>query len=64
MSDMVTAEELAKRLSLSAETIRLWAREGIIPAIKITGKVIRYDPADVDRALRERSEQRQAVGAT
>ena len=62
MSRFLTAEELAGRLRLRPETIRLWTREGIIPAIHITGKVIRYDPVEVDRALRDRSENYRRKG--
>ena len=49
MSNFETAEELAERLRLRPDTIRLWTRQGIIPAIRVTGKVIRYDPAEVER---------------
>ena len=58
----MTANELADLLRLKPDTIRLWTRESIIPAIRITGKVIRYDPVEVERALRGRSDERARKG--
>lgn len=60
MDGLLTADELATALRIRPATVRLWTREGIIPAIRITGKIVRYDPVDVEQALRERSAQRQA----
>lgn len=61
MSTFLTVNEIADRLRLRPDTIRLWTREGILPAIHITGKVIRYDPEEVERALRKRSADRLAT---
>ncbi len=61
MAELLTTEEIAERLRLRPDTIRLWARDGMIPAIRITGKVIRYDPVEVERALRRRSAARAKV---
>ncbi len=55
-TEFLTAAELAGRLRVQLETIRRWTRSSIIPAIRVTGKIVRYDPVDVERALRERSE--------
>lgn len=55
MDELVTANELATRLRVRPATIRLWTREGIVPAIRITGKIIRYDPAEVIETLRRQS---------
>ena len=61
MSEMVTAEELAERLRVRPDTIQLWTREGLIPAIRVNAKVIRYDPDEVEQALRQRSDERRAT---
>ena len=61
-TQLLTADELANLLRLRPDTIRLWTRESIIPAIRITGKVIRYDPVEVERALRDRSDERARKG--
>lgn len=52
-TELLTADELADRLQLRPSTIRRWAREGRIPAVRVTAKVVRYDLADVLRAIRE-----------
>lgn len=52
---MMTANEVAEQLRLRPGTIRLWTREGIIPAMRLTPKVVRYDLAEVESALRKRS---------
>ena len=51
MSDLLTVEEVAERLRLTSETILRWAREGKIPAIRISPKVLRFDWDAVYQAL-------------
>ncbi len=46
-----TAEELARRLQVRPSTIRTWSRRGKIPAVRISPKVIRFDPVAVLAAL-------------
>jgi excisionase family DNA binding protein len=52
-TDLLTAEDLAARLRSRPSTIRRWARAGRIPAVRVTAKVVRYDLAEVMRAMRE-----------
>jgi excisionase family DNA binding protein len=54
---IVTAEELAARYKVSVETIRSWARSGILPAMK-GGRVLRFDLEEADAALRARAESK------
>jgi len=54
MCELVTADELAARLRVRPDTVRRWARTKLIPAIRVSAKVMRFDPADVIRALRNR----------
>ena len=61
-TQLLTANELADLLRLRPDTIRSWTRDSIIPAIRITGKAIRYDPVEVARALRDRSDERARKG--
>ncbi len=51
MSELLTAAELAVKLRVRPTTIREWTRDKLIPAVRITPKVIRYDPDAVMRAL-------------
>ena len=53
-NELLTSEELAERLRVQPSTILQWGREGLIPVIKIGGKILRYDLADVITALKER----------
>lgn len=54
MNELITAQELAERLKLTPETVKLWAREGKIPVIRITPKTVRFDPVAVLAALSQR----------
>jgi excisionase family DNA binding protein len=49
--DLLTAEQLARRLGVKARTVKAWLRAGKIPAAKLTPKVIRYDLGQVVNAL-------------
>lgn len=53
LSELITSDELAERLRLKPATIRLWTREGVIPAVRVGGKVVRYDFLEVVAALRK-----------
>lgn len=41
--ELITADELANRLRIRPGTVRSWTREGKIPAVRLSAKVIRYD---------------------
>ncbi len=56
-TDLLTAHELAERLRVSPDTVLTWARRGEIPTLRLSPKVIRFDPRAVLAALTERSEK-------
>ena len=58
MSTLITAEQMGERLSLAAGTIKRWASEGTIPCIKLSGKIVRFDPEEVEMALRQKALER------
>ncbi len=53
-AELLTAEELAERLRVRPNTVKVWARRGLIPSVHVTPKVVRFDAAEVVRALREK----------
>jgi predicted site-specific integrase-resolvase len=52
MIEYETAEQLAKRLHLSPATIKIWARDGRIPSVRISQTVRRFDPVAIDLAIK------------
>ena len=58
--NLLTAEEVADALQVRPSTIRLWARRGWIPTIRLTPKVVRYDLASVVRAMKNRQDAKEA----
>lgn len=52
MENLMTREEVAKRLGLAVQTLAKWACEGGhgLPFVKL-GRAVRYRPADVERFI-------------
>ena len=48
---LLTAQELARVLKLNPQTLYRLARRGVIPAIRIGKKSLRFDPAQVRTVL-------------
>ena len=53
-TDLLTADELADRLQIKPNTVRVWGRRGLIPRVQLSPKVIRYELTAVVRAIRDR----------
>jgi excisionase family DNA binding protein len=51
--ELLTAEELATILKVSANTIREWARRGRIPCVWASSRVRRFVLEDVRAALKD-----------
>lgn len=49
MNGLVTANEVAKHFDVTVETVNRWVREGRVPCIKPSRKVIRFRLDDVVR---------------
>ena len=54
MTELLTTAQLAEWLKVRPSTVREWAKTGRIPEIQISAKVRRFDPAEVESALRRR----------
>ena len=52
---LMTAAEVAAYLKVHVETVRRWAREGTLPAVRPTRSAIRFRRVDVERLLAEAS---------
>ena len=50
---LLTAAEVAERLSVSIRTVYRLANLGQIPVVRMSKKLIRFDPAMVERWVRE-----------
>lgn len=50
---LLNAEELAKRLGMSWQSVLVMAREGRIPRIRISRNVVRFDWEEVMKALKK-----------
>lgn len=55
----LTARELAPRLRVTPATILSWHRRGLIPSVSVTRRPVLFDLAEVQKALRKRSERRE-----
>jgi predicted site-specific integrase-resolvase len=53
---LLTAKEIAQELSVSPSTVTEWGRQGKIPRVRISPKVIRYDQDAVLLALSQGGE--------
>jgi predicted site-specific integrase-resolvase len=54
METLLNSEQLASRLGVKPRTVQQWQQDGLIPAIRLTPKVIRYDLHEVVASLQER----------
>ena len=52
---MLTARDVADRLSVSTETVLRWTRAGDLPAIRLPGGAIRFHPDQLDAWLAARA---------
>jgi excisionase family DNA binding protein len=55
MGELLTADEMAKKVRLKPATVLEWARLGKIPSVRVNAKTVRFDPADVVAAMKETS---------
>ena len=50
--ELLTVDEVARRLSVRPRTVQAWYRAGRIPTVKISPKVVRFDWPAIVAALR------------
>lgn len=52
---LVTADEIASRFGVTVGTVNRWVRDGAIPYLRPSRRVVRFDLETVERALAERA---------
>lgn len=57
MATLVRARELAEKLGISIDTVRAWARRGVIPMLRGSSRPMLFDVDAVIAALRERGQR-------
>lgn len=53
-NELISAEQLADRLGLAERTVLDWARRGLIPELRLSPRIRRFDYGEVVAALRGR----------
>jgi excisionase family DNA binding protein len=60
-TELLTVNQLAERLHVRPRTVQVWARQGRIPSVKLSAKVVRFDWDAVLTALRDQAKPREAT---
>jgi len=53
---LVDTEALATVIGVSVETIKSWARRGLIPSLRVGSKTLRFNVSDVLAAMERQGE--------
>jgi excisionase family DNA binding protein len=59
-NQFLTTAPAARELNVSAQTVIVWERRGVLPAIKTANGIRLFRRADVERLKRERAEKQRA----
>lgn len=52
---LISAKELAQRYSVSAKTVRKWARCAFLPVVRLNCRCIRFDLEKCDEVINRRT---------
>lgn len=61
--NLIDIKSLSKMLSISKFTIYTWVSEEKIPHIKINGRLVRFDPEEIEKWINEQRVQPNEVWA-
>jgi predicted site-specific integrase-resolvase len=52
---LLTAKQIASGFGVCCETIRRWTKKGLLKAIRLNSRTVRYFPSDVARLVKDAS---------
>ena len=52
MKKLITPKETAARLSVSIRTVSRYEKQGLLTAIRLSRRCVRYDEAEIEKAVR------------
>jgi DNA-binding transcriptional MerR regulator len=50
---LLTRKELAHKFHVTPKTIKRWTQQGLLKAVRVSARTIRYEDAEVLRLVRE-----------
>lgn len=53
-TSLLSPTEVAIRLGMSAKSVRRLAHSGILPSVRVSERIIRFDPKDVEDFIADR----------
>jgi excisionase family DNA binding protein len=59
---LLTTSQVADRFQVTTWTVRKWVRDGKVPALKLSGKYVRFRPEDVERIVAEGVPDKDQIG--
>ena len=51
MKRLLTFQDVAQQYQVTPRAVRIWAKKGVIPSVRITPKTIRFDPDAIEKHL-------------
>lgn len=61
-SELLTVQEMARALRVNPQTLYRLVRQGLVPAVRIGKKTLRFDPAEVRATLETNESRRPPTG--
>jgi excisionase family DNA binding protein len=62
-TDLLTTKDVADLLRLKPRAVQRLVKRGKLPVIRIGEKTLRFDPAELDRVITQRSQEKAKVSA-
>ena len=57
---LLTADDVAGWLSVSARCVRRWAQDGTLPCVRLAGTTVRFDPGAIRQWVDEQRQEARA----